>query len=87
MLRSTRSGHAFSPYIADNSHLPAVDIHRTVSPIRIDINVAELIQEAVELENAHSLEDNLGELDDIHIMPECHPPTPAFPPLAATGSK
>lgn len=82
-----RSSQAFSPYTADSPHLPAVDIHHTVSPICVDIDVAELIQEAVKLENAHSLEEDLDELDDIHIMPECHSPTLAFLPLMATASK
>ncbi len=82
-----RSGQAFNPYTADDSHLPAVDIHCAVSPICIGIDVAELIQEAVKLENAHLLDDNRNKLNDIHIMPKCHPPILDFPPLMMTDSK
>ncbi len=57
MLRLMRSGRAFNPYTADDPHL-AIDIHRAVSPICVDIDVADLVQEAVELENEHSLEDD-----------------------------
>ncbi|KAK0414390.1 hypothetical protein EV421DRAFT_1748748, partial [Armillaria borealis] len=87
MLRSARSGRAFNPYTADDPHLPAVNIRRAVSPIRVDIDVADLIQEVVRLENAHSLKDDLDELDDIHIMSECHPPAPPLTPLTTPGSK
>lgn len=79
MLRSTCSGRAFNPYTADDPHL-AIDIHRAVSPIRVDIDVADLVQEAVELENEHSLEDDLDDLDDVYIMPECDPPAPRVSP-------
>ncbi|KAK0429695.1 hypothetical protein EV421DRAFT_1745186, partial [Armillaria borealis] len=77
----------FNPYTADDPHRPAVDIRCAVSTIRVDIDVADLIQEAVRLENAHSLEDDLDEFNDIHIMPECHPPAPPPTPLMAPGSK
>ncbi|KAK0194914.1 hypothetical protein F5146DRAFT_1132340 [Armillaria mellea] len=70
MLRSTRSGRSFSPYIADNPHLPAINLHCGIKPIHVNFDVASLLQEVVALENEHSLEDDLDGLDDIDVMPE-----------------
>ncbi len=71
-LRAMRSGRVFNPCLVPILGPPtATDL--LINLLRVDVDVSTFFHEAVELENAHSLDDNLDELDDIHIMPDCLP--------------
>ncbi|KAK0472341.1 hypothetical protein IW261DRAFT_1570931 [Armillaria novae-zelandiae] len=76
-LCPTCSGCIFNPQPVP----PGTAASGHASPTHIDIDSGGLFCNAVELENAHSAGD---ELDDIHIMPECHPASP--PSLTSSRS-
>ncbi len=83
-LRATRSGHVFNPRLAPTLGPPtATDL--LINPLRVDVDVSTFFREAVELENAHSLD----ELNDIHIMPDCLPLhlLPSAPPPADASKR
>ncbi|PBK60324.1 hypothetical protein ARMSODRAFT_1026717 [Armillaria solidipes] len=79
ILRSTRSGCVFNPTALQCDVPTITDL--LVSPLHVDIDTSNLFCNAIELENAHSAKDDLEELDDIHIMPQCD-----LNPLAASAS-
>ncbi len=76
VLRSTRSGRVFNPTALRCDGPPTIT-DLLVNPLYMDIDTSNLFRDAVELENAHSAEDDLDELDDIHVIPECGPSPPA----------
>ncbi len=87
-LRATRSGRVFNPRLAPTLGPPtATDL--LINPLRVDVDVSTFFHEAVELENAHSLDDDLNELDDIHVMPDCFPShsSPSAPTSADTSKR
>ncbi|KAK0473655.1 hypothetical protein EDD18DRAFT_1368737 [Armillaria luteobubalina] len=81
-LRSTRSGHIFNP----NPMPLSTTFTGLVSLVFVEIDSSSLFCDTVELENEHSAEDDLDELDDIHVMPECHP-TASLAPTSSCSMK
>ncbi|KAK0460347.1 hypothetical protein IW261DRAFT_1577695 [Armillaria novae-zelandiae] len=63
-LHSTCSGHVFNLHPVP----PSPVVSGRISPILLDIDSGDLFHDAVKLENMHSAEDELDELDDIHVI-------------------
>ncbi len=74
-LRATRLGCIISPCLAPILRPPTVT-DLLINPQQVDADVSTFFHEAVELESAHSLDDDLDDLDDIHVMPNSLPSPP-----------
>ncbi|KAK0492855.1 hypothetical protein EDD18DRAFT_1357230 [Armillaria luteobubalina] len=79
---STHSGCVFNP----NPVPLSTTFAGLVSLVFVKIDSSSLFHDTIELGNKHSAEDDLDELDDIHIMPECHP-TASLAPTSSHSVK